>query len=260
MLLMDCFSLQGDIDGKERDSYLQGLSERLPAPGNRLPSDRPEQGSAPTPDSKTGKEKSTLDRPSWSTFAGTDLVDAIRNRSSHRKFTDAPLTLPELSFLLWATQGIREVVHPGCAFRVVPSAGCRHAFETYLAVSNVEGLPPGIYRYLAVEHALVFEHEREHLQPELSRATLNQDFIATAPVTFIWAVIPYRMEWRYHTAAHRVIAIDAGHVCQNLYLACQAISAGACAIAAFHQDKMDQLLGVDGENEFTIYLAPVGKV
>ncbi len=222
------------------------------------------QGVPPPPIEKPpGKDQVPIPlagKENWSTFAGTDLVDAIRNRSSHRRFKNQPLDLEELSFLLWATQGIREVVHPGCAFRVVPSAGCRHAFETYLAVSNVKGLSTGIYRYLPVEQALVFEHEREDLQAELSRATLNQAFISSAPVTFVWAVIPYRMEWRYSTAAHRVIAIDAGHVCQNLYLACAAIAAGTCAIAAFHQEKMDQLLGVDGENEFAIYLAPVGKV
>jgi nitroreductase len=57
-----------------------------------------------------------------------------------------------------------------------------------------------------------------------------------------------------------VIAIDAGHVCQNLYLACAAIGAGTCAIGAYHQEKMDALLGVDGVDEFTIYLAPVGKI
>jgi SagB-type dehydrogenase family enzyme len=68
------------------------------------------------------------------------------------------------------------------------------------------------------------------------------------------------MEWRYSVAAHRVILIDAGHVCQNLYLACQAIGAGTCAIAAYDQNKMDEFLKVDGKDEFVVYLAPVGKV
>jgi nitroreductase len=68
------------------------------------------------------------------------------------------------------------------------------------------------------------------------------------------------MEWRYHLAAHKVIAIDAGHVCQNLYLASAAIGGGTCAVAAYHQEIMDQLLGVDGNDEFVIYLAAVGKI
>jgi SagB-type dehydrogenase family enzyme len=94
----------------------------------------------------------------------------------------------------------------------------------------------------------------------LGEATLRQHFVATAPVTFVWTAISYRMEWRYALAAHRVILMDVGHLCQNLYLACAAIGAGTCAIAAYHQGLMDQLLGVDGNDEFTVYLAPVGKI
>jgi SagB-type dehydrogenase family enzyme len=67
------------------------------------------------------------------------------------------------------------------------------------------------------------------------------------------------MEWRYGIAAHKVIAIDAGHVCQNLYLACEAIGAGACAIAAYDQEGMDKLLRIDGDDEYAVYLASVGK-
>jgi SagB-type dehydrogenase family enzyme len=193
-------------------------------------------------------------------FHGTDLIDAIGRRRSHRHFQPLSLSLAELSFLLWATQGISEIFAHGSALRTVPSAGCRHAFESYLVVNSVETLEGGVYRYLPIEHALVFEHAVETLATRLTEATLGQGFIATAPVTFVWTVIPYRMEWRYDLAAHRVIAMDVGHVCQNLYLACEAICAGTCAIAAYHQKKMDALLNVDGEDEFTIYLAPVGKL
>jgi len=107
---------------------------------------------------------------------------------------------------------------------------------------------------------LLFEFTEEGLARKLVEASLGQTFTGRAAVTFIWTAIPYRMEWRYEIAAHKVVAIDAGHVCQNLYLACEAIGAGTCAIAAYHQELMDRLLRVDGEDEFTIYLAPVGKV
>jgi SagB-type dehydrogenase family enzyme len=193
-------------------------------------------------------------------FYGTDLITAIDMRRSHRRFLDNPLTLSELALLLWATQGISEIVAPGCALRTVPSAGCRHAFETYLLVNRVETLESGIYRYLPLEHALVFEHTEEDLPNRLTGATLGQAFVGTAPLTFAWSVLPYRMEWRYELAAHRVIAMDVGHLCQNLYLSCAAIGAGTCAIAAYHQALMDKLLRLDGEDEFTLYLAPVGKI
>lgn len=193
-------------------------------------------------------------------FAGTDLLDAIARRQSHRRYTAQPLTLAEVGLLLWATQGVRQTINEGCALRTVPSAGCRHAFESYLVVNNVDGLNSGIYRYLPLQHALVSEQSGDSFAARLSAATLNQHFVSLAPVTFVWSVIPYRMEWRYAQAAHRVIAIDVGHVCQNLYLACAAIGAGTCAIAAYDQAKMDALIGVDGDEEFTIYLAPVGKI
>jgi SagB-type dehydrogenase family enzyme len=166
----------------------------------------------------------------------------------------------ELSFLLWATQGIRQVANASTAFRTVPSAGCRHALETYICALNVTGLETGIYRYLPVEHQLLAVLREEGIAGRLTAATLGQSFVATAPVTFIWTTIPYRMEWRYATAAHKVIALDAGHVCQNLYLAAAAIGCGTCSVAAYHQELMDELLGVDGDDEFTLYLAPVGKI
>jgi SagB-type dehydrogenase family enzyme len=124
---------------------------------------------------------------------------------------------------------------------------------------RVTGLAPGVHRYLPLEHQLVTVAELPHIGNAVSRAALGQAFVGSAAVTFVWTAVPYRMEWRYGLAAHKVIAIDAGHVCQNLYLACAAVGAGTCAVAAYHQEGMDKLLGVDGKDEFTIYLAPVGK-
>jgi len=169
------------------------------------------------------------------------------------------VSLEELSFRLWATQGIKERLGAGHALRTVPSAGCRHALETYLCVFNVAGIDQGIYRYLPVEHQILFEFSDEHLAQKLVRAAYGQPYPGNSAVTFIWTAIPYRMEWRYDLAAHKVIAIDAGHVCQNLYLACEAIHAGTCAIAAYDQEAMDQFLRIDGKDEFTLYLASVGK-
>jgi len=189
-----------------------------------------------------------------------DLVKAIAQRKSHRKFIDQPLSLDELSFLLWATQGIRKKVNEATAYRTVPSAGCRHSFETYLCALNVSGLEQGIYRYLPGEHQLIFVRNEENLGELMVESALGQPFFGKAPVSFIWTTIPYRMEWRYDIAAHKVIAIDAGHVCQNLYLACEAINAGTCAVAAYNQNLIDKLLIIDGDEEFTIYMAPVGKV
>jgi len=189
-----------------------------------------------------------------------DLIAAISNRRSRRRFASERLSMEELAFLLWATQGIRQPAGGNLSYRTVPSAGARHSFETYLFVMRVEGIQPGLYRYLPVSNELLFVSEMENMERRLAHACLGQSFVAKGAVTFIWTTIPYRMEWRYSLAAHRVILIDAGHVCQNLYLACEAIQAGTCAVAAYDQELLDELLHIDGIDEFSVYLAPVGKI
>jgi SagB-type dehydrogenase family enzyme len=198
----------------------------------------------------------------WKNLGDTSVNTAIRRRKSRRKYSQDKISIDELSFLLWATAGIRKKLG-GVTLRTVPSAGNRHAIETYLFITNIEDIDPGIYRYLPLEHGILLEspvNDISSFRKEIGDAALGQYFIGNAPVAFIWTAIPYRMEWRYGIAAHKVIAIDAGHICQNLYIACEAIGAGTCAIAAYNQKLMDKLLGVDSEEEFTIYMAPVGKI
>jgi SagB-type dehydrogenase family enzyme len=166
-----------------------------------------------------------------------------------------------LAYLLWATQGVHEIWRGGIAVRrTVPSAGARHPFETYLVVNRVAGLETGLYRYLSVEHQLLPLRMDDDLPEQTALACSHQTFVAQSAVTFIWTAIPYRTEWRYALMAPKLVNLDAGHVCHSLYLAAESIGAGVCAIAAYDQAALDDLLGVDGEDEFAIYVAPVGKV
>ncbi len=199
------------------------------------------------------------------TIGNKPLLEVINQRRSRRSYTGEALTLEELSYLLWCTQGIEKVAtrqdgSTAYCLRTVPSGGARHPFETYLCINRVEGVPPGVYRYLAVENQLLLVYCDEDLAPKIRDACSGQKFVGEAAVVFVWAAIPYRMEWRYTFMGHKDVMIEAGHVCQNLYLAAESINAGTCAIAAYYQQKIDDLIGVDGKNEFTIYLAPVGKV
>jgi len=166
----------------------------------------------PAPDSRIIR---LPDRESWS-IPSCDLQSAIANRESRRKFTTGSLSLEELAFLLWATQGVRAELHQAAVLRTVPSAGCRHPFETYLAVMRVDGLESGLYRYLALDHSLVHERTIENLPMRLTAATHGQRFAGQAAVSFIWTAIPERTEWRYAEASYKVIALDAGHVCRHL--------------------------------------------
>ncbi|OPL19791.1 MAG: hypothetical protein AVO35_02105 [Candidatus Aegiribacteria sp. MLS_C] len=188
----------------------------------------------------------------------TPLGEVLDGRRSVRRYGDLPLSLDQLALLLWYTQGVQKVVRDGVAtLRPVPSAGARHPFETYLLVNEVEGLEPGLYRYLHLEHSLARIGDR--IDPEMViDACHGQEFCGRCPVTFVWSTVPYRTEWRYGPVSHKVIALDAGHLCQNLYILCDAAGLGTCAIGAYDQEMMDGLLGFDGTDEFTVYIAPVG--
>ncbi|HPQ39966.1 MAG TPA: SagB/ThcOx family dehydrogenase [bacterium] len=203
----------------------------------------------------------TLPEPSASTLARNDLFAAIRDRQSRRRFSNQPLTLDELSFLLWSTQGIKKCVADGrISIRTVPSAGARHPFETYIGINHVEGLEPGMYHYLPVDHSLELCFRDESLVDRLIEVGVGQRFVGECAACFIWSCIPYRGEWRYNVASHKNMLLDAGHVCQNLYLACETIGCGTCAIGAYNQEIADSYLGLDGKDEFVVYLSPVGKL
>ena len=153
------------------------------------------------------------------------LLEAINKRRSRRTFSKAPLTLEELSFLLWSCQGVEKVANEIRAFRTVPSAGCRHPFETYILVNRVEGLAPALYRYLPVENQLCLEDAGPDIAEAIHIASEDQ-YVLESAATFVWTVIPYRTEWRYLHHSHRVILMDIGHACQNLYLAAESIGCG----------------------------------
>lgn len=202
-----------------------------------------------------------LDLPDPRGFIPADIsvTDAISQRVSVRKYADKPLTLQELSYLLWCTQGVKSIEPHLVTFRNVPSAGARHAFETYLLINQVTGLVPGLYRFLAVDHQLVRVEAPDNIAEIITEACLKQKFVQTSAVTFIWTAAAYRMSYRYGQRGYRYLHLDAGHVCQNLYLAAEAVDSGVCAIAAFDDDKLNQALQINGEEQFAIYVATLGR-
>jgi SagB-type dehydrogenase family enzyme len=205
------------------------------------------------------KELISLPDPHSGNFGSIPLEKAITERKSLRKFASTPLSREELSYLLWSTQGVKKVVDTRATFRTVPSAGARHAFETYLLINNVDGLEPGLYRYLALQNKLIEVDLSSDIKDKIVAGCLGQGFAGLSAVTFIWVAVPFRMTWRYGQRGYRYLFLDAGHVCQNLYLAAESIGAGACALAAFDDEVINDVLGLDGENSFVIYVAPVGK-
>jgi SagB-type dehydrogenase family enzyme len=240
--------LKSGFSDSEEDDIKSDQELKLPQPPLQKPYD-------------TTAEVISLPEVTENVLRKTNILDILKDRKSNRVYSEESITLEELSFLLWATQGVKEIRGNNYAtMRPVPSAGARHPFETYIAVNRVEGLKNGVYHYLSLSHELLFIKEDDNLEDSLSNLTLGQKFTGKSAVTFIWSVVPYRAEWRYSVVAHKPMLLDAGHVCQNLYIACEAIGCGTCAIAAYDQQSFDNYLKLDGEDEFVVYLAPVGKL
>ncbi len=188
---------------------------------------------------------------------GMPVWKAMQRRRSHRDFSEDSISSETLSQLIWATQGVTAVAGD-TLFRTAPSAGGLFPIETYLVINRVEKLESGLY------HLFLPEWELEFLSPgnygvPLAQAALDQGMMAQAAVDFVWTAVIPRSAWKYEQRAYRYIYLDAAHICQNLYLACEAFGLGCCAVGAFFDSEANQLIGVDGNEETVIYMAAIGK-
>jgi len=201
-----------------------------------------------------------------------DFFQCTSSRISRRSYTNEPLSLSDLAFLLWCTQGVKKVIRGYCKYlkdgsgknyqRPIATAGNVH--ETYLSINNVSGVQNGIWRYLPLSHQLILLKDVENLPTRVSdtftNPSQNQSYTSKAAVVFFWTCTPYKGEWVIGEHSHKNMLIESGHICHQLYLATEALGCGCCAIAGYYQDKADELIGVDGEDEFTVLCASVGHV
>ena len=212
-----------------------------------------------------GKSAKTLEPPSPRIISlpqpqidnGPSLWKVLRTRRSIRDYIQEPLSQSKLSTLLWATQGITEIASSPW-YRTAPSAGALHPIDTYLGINRVEGAEPGIYFLHIADFALQMKKQGD-FSGQIGAAALDQDVVQAAAVVFIWVAVIARCRQKYHERAYRYIYLDCGHICQNLYLAATAMNLGCCGIAAFFDDEVNEVVGVDGQEETAIYLATVGK-
>lgn len=224
-----------------------------------------QKGLLPPPIEKPYDESTStiLDLPDFKKvrLCEPNLLNCILKRRSHRAFLDQPISIEELSFLLFCTQGIKEVIARGkLTKRTVPSGGALHSFETYLTINNVRDLKKGVYRYLPLQHRLLFLFDDQDLMKNMVELCYKQIWIEESAVVFVWSTTPAKHEWGYSIEAYKDILQETGHICQNLYLACESIECGTCAIGAYDQTATDLYFNLDGNDEFVVYIAPVGKV
>ena len=190
------------------------------------------------------------------------LHQAISQRRSTRQYAETPLSAEELSFLLWATswaKDFRSGENNEFTRRNVPSAGSRHPFECHLLINNVVGIKPGLHYYHPLKHCLIRLEKPDTIAQDICSGCLGQEMVVKGAVILILSAVPYRTAWRYQQRSYRYLYLDAGHWGQNVHLAAEAVGAGACMIGAFQDEAMNDCLGLDGVEEFVIYISAVGK-
>jgi len=198
----------------------------------------------------------TIQLPNALQEATMSFVEVLRRRKSIRAFSNQPLSLVDLGFLLWASTGIQRV-EQGYEFRTAPSAGALYPIETYIAANNIEDVDSGIYHYNIKNH-LLEEIKTGNFGDSLAHSALGQQICASASAVFIWTAIFERSKWKYKQRAYRYIYLDAGHIAENLALAAASITCGSCQIGAFFDDEINSIVDVDGAEESTILLSVIG--
>ena len=183
--------------------------------------------------------------------------DVIINRKSTRKFGKIPITLNELSLVLYGMTGITRV-SPHNAYRTTPSAGGLYPIEIYPIVNNIEGLEKGIYHYNIPQH-LIELLKKGDFRRQISDGCLGQGMAFNSAVNFIFTAIIERSKWKYLQRCYRYIYLDCGHIGQNFYLIAEALGLGACTIGAIFDNELNNILEIDGKKETAIYVGVAGK-
>jgi len=178
---------------------------------------------------------------------------ALRTRRSAREYRAEPLTLVEVSQLLWAAQGVTDAT----GLRAAPSAGALYPLEIYLVAGNVTGLPPAVYRYVPGAHTVspVADGDR---RVALSRAALEQEFIAVAPAALVFCAVSRRTTAKYRERGIRYVHMEVGHAAQNVYLQAASLRLGTVVVGAFRDEQVGEVIAA-ASGEEPLYIMPVGR-
>lgn len=186
--------------------------------------------------------------------SSTSVEEALLDRRSIRDYRDDPLSLEEVSQLLWAAQGITN----RRGFRTAPSAGALYPLELYLVAGNVTGVAPGVYRYSPRDHALSQIGDGD-AREALASASLAQTCVRDAAIDLVFAAVFDRTTGKYGYRGHQYVHMEVGHAAQNVYLQAVALGLGTVVVGAFDDDEVRAVLRLP-EGEHPLYVMPVGKV
>jgi SagB-type dehydrogenase family enzyme len=185
------------------------------------------------------------------------LEDALLQRRSVRSFINTPLTLDELSLVIWSAGG---AVEKSGNKRTTPSAGATYPLNYYCFIgeNSVVGsseILAGIYKYIWEEHSLYLLKKGDY-RKQLALASLGQEFISVAPVSLVIAANYARTTSRYGDRGYRYVHFEVGHSGQNLYLIATALGLGTVAVGAFRDEQVKKLLETE---DSPLYIFPIGR-
>ncbi len=189
------------------------------------------------------------------------IEESLNNRRSRRQFQDKAISMEDLSQVLWAAYGvtfpIANVPALRGGLRTAPSAGGLYPLEIYVVVGKVEGLEPGLYKYLPKGHQITKIIDTD-IRKELRSAAVGQKIIEEAPISLVYTAVFSRTTDKYkERGRERYVWIDLGHSAENVYLQVEALGLGTCAIGAFIDDNVAKLLKLPKEEE-PLYIMPIG--
>jgi SagB-type dehydrogenase family enzyme len=202
-----------------------------------------------------GAKMTQLPKPD---YRGLTVEEAMSKRHSVRQYKPEPLSLSQLSQLLFSAQGV-TTGRGGQPARTAPSAGALYPFEVYVVASRVNGLPKGLYHYAAGEHGLELVREGD-LHEQTMKAGLSQESLGDAAAVIVLTAVFDRTCSKYGERGFRYVYIEAGHIAQNLCLEVVSLGLGSVTVGAFIDEEVNRLIGIDGMTEAAIYLHPVGVI
>lgn len=196
---------------------------------------------------------STITLPEPRVKSDVSIEETLLQRRSVREYAGVPLTLDEVSQLLWAAQGITAE----WGGRTAPSAGALYPLEVYLVVGDVEGLAVGVYKYKPEGHEL-FRINDFDVREGLAKAAWGQSWVKEGAIDIVVAAVYQRAAKKYGDRAERYVHMEAGHAAQNIYLQAVALDLGVVTVGAFHDEWVRNILGMP-QNEVPLYVIPVGR-
>lgn len=210
-------------------------------------------GCKPSPETEAKPDQSVALPDPGELETGMSVEQALRQRRSVRDYLEKPLSLENISLLLWAAQGITSER----GFRTTPSAGALYPLTMYLVAGRVEGLEPGIYRYDPFKNKLYLISAGDHRE-EITQAALWQESLRMGSAILVISAVYEITTQRYGERGIHYVHMEAGHASQNVYLMAEALGLGTVTIGAFHDMRIHEIFSMM-ENETPLYLMPIGK-